>query len=73
MTARPAECRCEANFTCGYCLRNAKPWLWTDCNNAQRLARCLAKSPLDTMAAARAQSTSPRFSLPEKAAVNGTD
>ena len=24
-----AECKCESNFTCGYCLRNAKPWLFT--------------------------------------------
>lgn len=23
---RPPECRCEYNFTCGYCLRNAKPY-----------------------------------------------
>ena len=23
------ECQCESNFTCGYCLRNAKPWHFT--------------------------------------------
>ncbi len=22
-------CECLSNFTCGYCLRNAKPWFWT--------------------------------------------
>lgn len=27
--ARSAECKCERNFTCGYCLRNAKPWHFT--------------------------------------------
>lgn len=27
--ARSGECRCEQNFTCGYCLRNAKPWFFT--------------------------------------------
>lgn len=27
--ARSAECKCESNFTCGYCLRNAKPWHFT--------------------------------------------
>lgn len=29
MSAKSAECRCESNFTCGHCLRNAKPWLFT--------------------------------------------
>lgn len=24
-----AECRCESNFTCGYCLWNAKPYHFT--------------------------------------------
>jgi hypothetical protein len=23
------ECKCEPNFTCGYCLRNAKPYFFT--------------------------------------------
>lgn len=23
------NCRCEYNFTCGYCLRNAPPWHFT--------------------------------------------
>ena len=27
--ARPIECKCEDNFTCGYCLRNAKPYRYT--------------------------------------------
>jgi hypothetical protein len=27
--ARSVECKCEFNFTCGYCLRNAKPWFYT--------------------------------------------
>jgi hypothetical protein len=26
---RPVECRCDPRFTCGFCLRNAKPWLYT--------------------------------------------
>jgi hypothetical protein len=30
--ARSVECKCESNFTCGYCLRNAKPWHFT-CSN----------------------------------------
>jgi len=27
--ARTIECRCEVRFTCGYCLRNAPPWIFT--------------------------------------------
>ncbi len=27
--ARSIECKCDYNFTCGYCLRNAPPWVWT--------------------------------------------
>lgn len=28
--ARSVECKCEVGrFTCGYCLRNAPPWLWS--------------------------------------------
>jgi hypothetical protein len=30
--ARSVECKCESNFTCGYCLRNAKPYHFT-CDN----------------------------------------
>lgn len=30
--AKSIECKCESNFTCGYCLRNAKPWHFT-CDN----------------------------------------
>lgn len=32
MTARAAPgetCECDPRFTCGYCLRNAKPYFWT--------------------------------------------
>lgn len=29
MAARSAECKCESNFTCRYCLRKAKPWYFT--------------------------------------------
>lgn len=29
MTARSAACRCESNFTCGHCLRNAPPYFFT--------------------------------------------
>lgn len=27
--ARSSECQCTYNFTCGYCLRNMKPWFFT--------------------------------------------
>ncbi len=27
--ARSVECECTSNFTCGYCLRNAKPYFFT--------------------------------------------
>jgi hypothetical protein len=27
--AKPVDCTCTHNFTCGVCLRNAKPWHWT--------------------------------------------
>lgn len=30
--ARSIECECTNSYTCGYCLRNAKPWLWTPSN-----------------------------------------
>lgn len=34
--ARSVECRCDPSFTCGYCLRNAKPWHWTPSTEADR-------------------------------------
>lgn len=27
------ECRCSATLTCGYCLRNRKPWFYSIGNN----------------------------------------
>ena len=27
--ARSVHCECTYNFTCGYCLSNMKPWIWT--------------------------------------------
>jgi hypothetical protein len=27
--AKSIDCKCEHNFTCGYCLRNAPPWFYT--------------------------------------------
>lgn len=27
--AKSIECRCTDSFTCGYCCRNAKPYLFT--------------------------------------------
>ncbi len=27
--ARSIECKCDPRFTCGYCLRNAKPYIFT--------------------------------------------
>lgn len=29
MKARSSLCKCESNFTCGHCLADAKPWLFT--------------------------------------------
>lgn len=27
--SKSVECKCTSNFTCGYCLHNAKPWHFT--------------------------------------------
>jgi hypothetical protein len=27
--SRSIECRCDAHLTCGYCLRNRKPYFFT--------------------------------------------
>lgn len=35
--ARNAECRCESSFTCGYCLRNMKPWIFTPRSSAEAM------------------------------------
>jgi hypothetical protein len=32
---RGVDCRCEGNFTCGHCLRNAKPWHYTLSNDSR--------------------------------------
>lgn len=32
--ARNIECKCEYNFTCRYCLANAKPWHYTLSNGS---------------------------------------
>ena len=37
MTPRPVECKCDHSFTCGFCLRNAKPWFWT-CSDGSAIA-----------------------------------
>ncbi len=29
MPARSADCKCTPSFTCGHCLRAAKPWHFT--------------------------------------------
>jgi hypothetical protein len=29
MTAKNVECACASRFTCGYCLRNTKPYHYT--------------------------------------------
>lgn len=42
MSARSAECRCDASFTCGYCLRNAPPYFFTPSTNAEAMARAIA-------------------------------
>ena len=26
--SKSADCRCKERFTCGHCLRNAKPYVW---------------------------------------------
>lgn len=41
--ARSAECQCEYNFTCGYCLRNAKPWHFTPSTNEEIIARAIGQ------------------------------
>lgn len=35
--AKSAECQCERSFTCGYCCRNMKPWLFTPRTSQQIL------------------------------------
>lgn len=35
--AKSIECKCTYNFTCGYCLKNAKPWHWTASHPGDRL------------------------------------
>lgn len=46
-----AECECCYNFTCCYCLRNAKPWIWTSTPEtwASNYARFLAKQKADEL------------------------
>jgi len=29
MMAKSVECKCDPRFTCGYCLRNMKPYFFT--------------------------------------------
>lgn len=38
MSARSAQCQCESSFTCGFCLRNAKPYLFTPRTHQQAMA-----------------------------------
>lgn len=38
--ARSIECKCDYNFTCGYCLRNAKPWVYTPSTSAYYFSNC---------------------------------
>jgi hypothetical protein len=33
--ARNIECTCDASFTCGFCLRNAKPYFFTPRTNEE--------------------------------------
>jgi hypothetical protein len=39
--ARSVECKCDARFTCGYCCRNAKPYIFTPSTVAEQAARPL--------------------------------
>jgi hypothetical protein len=32
--ARSAECKCTESFTCGHCLQNAKPGVFTPTDNS---------------------------------------
>ena len=32
------NCKCDSNFTCGYCLRNAKPYFFTPSTFAEQSA-----------------------------------
>ena len=41
--ARNIECQCEPSFTCGYCLRNAKPYFFTPSTNEEQMARAIAR------------------------------
>lgn len=41
--SRSVECKCESNFTCGHCLRNAKPYFFTPSTCQEIIAREIAK------------------------------
>lgn len=49
--SRSAECRCEENGgTCGHCLRNAKPWLFTPTDNSWMWKPAMCKYLLERAA-----------------------
>lgn len=48
MSARSVECKCDPHFTCGYCLRNAKPPIYTPSSPAQRMSSPAAESAAAT-------------------------
>jgi hypothetical protein len=46
-TRKGDGCRCESNFTCGHCLRNAPPWFCTPSTIAEQAARWFAEHQSD--------------------------
>lgn len=50
--ARSIECKCDSNLTCGYCLKNAKPYFHTPTAvslqeiNKQKFKICLGREVL---------------------------
>lgn len=41
--AKNIECRCESNFTCGYCLRNAPPPVFTPLTLVERVEQIVER------------------------------
>lgn len=41
--ARSVHCKCEHNFTCGYCFSNMKPYLYTPSSSRFYFSRCVMK------------------------------
>jgi hypothetical protein len=46
---RSVECECTSNFTCGYCLRNAPPYLFTPRTWAEIIQEQIYKHHVDVV------------------------